>query len=469
MARFLQLSIWVRIPILLVLLVLSVACLFVAQNVEFSQYVEGFGFAGLLLSLVLLFETFGLSLFYKIIIALVLGIFFSATQYISGDQFLVLKPIGSKIFLNLLTLALVPLVFSSILTGVTHLADISKLRRIGLKAIVYFISTTVVAVTIGLIVSNIFQPGRGMSQETRTLFESQMASAEKVDTTKKVGFDEVIQNLVPKNILTTASQPRPDMLALILFAVLCGIALLQIGPEKSATVVSFFEGINEMTIQIITMVMRIAPYGVFAIIGATLSQSQGFELIYALIPFSAVVVGALLIHALLINYVSLTYLSKRPVLGTFLAVKEVLITAFSTASSGATMPFTMKVVEQELKVKKEVSSFVVSLGATINMDGSSLFQGVSAIFLANLYGIDLGLFDQVTIVVMAVLASIGTAAVPGVSIVMLMMILATVGIPSEGILFLLPVNHILDMCRTSVNVLGDICCALYINKVEGES
>lgn len=458
---------WIDLP--MVVKALIGAVLIIVSLLAFPQ-VAALGYTLLFLGLIVIFETLGLSLFYKILIALALGIILAATQAINGDQFMAMKPIGSKIFLNLLTLALVPLVFSSILTGVTHLADLTKLRRIGTKAILYFLTTTVVAVTIGLTVANIFQPGEGISDEARALFEKQASSKQmELQTDQQVSLYEVIQNIIPTNILSAVSQSRPDMLAIIMFAMLCGIALLNIDQEKAEVVVRFFDGVTEMTIQIVNMVMRVAPYGVFAIIGATLAQSEGFDILYALLPFSFVVLLALFLHAAVVSTVSLKVMSQRPIIKTIMTFREVLITAFSTASSGATMPFTMKVVERDLKVKKEVSSFVISLGATINMDGTSLFQGVSAIFLANMYGIDLSMVDQITVVVMAVLASIGTAAVPGVGIVMLMMILSTAGIPSEGILFILPVNHILDMFRTAVNVCGDMCCALYINKVEGEA
>lgn len=459
MKSLLQLPFVVRVLIVVILL---------GAGLGAFSYLPSVAYITLFLGLFVAFEAFGFSLFIKILLALVLGGGFAASGLISSEQFDAMKPIGSQVFLNLLTIALVPLVFSSILTGVTQLADMSRLQRIGLRAIAYFICTTIVAVTIGLVVANIAEPGKGISEETKGIFEQQVSQGgDEYQTDRSVTLLDVLKNLVPKNILMTVSQSRPDMLAIILFAVFCGLALLRIDSGKAAPVIAFFEGVNEMTIQIINMVMRVAPYGVFTIIGATLSQSAGFEVIFALLPFSLVVLSALFIHALVVNSISLRYLSQRPFFESLAMAKEVLLTAFSTASSGATMPFTMSVVEEKFKVKKEVSSFVISLGATINMDGTSLFQGVAAIFLANLYGIDLSMMDQVTIVVMAVLASIGTAAVPGVGIVMLMMILSNAGVPSEGILFILPVNHILDMFRTAVNVLGDMCCALYINKVEG--
>jgi len=217
--------------------------------------------------------------------------------------------------------------------------------------------------------------------------------------------------------------------------------------------------------------MRLAPYGVFALIASTVAGTEGAGLLMTLIPFSLIVVAALLIHAIGTNSLSLIFLSKKSPKWFFSKVKEVAITAFSTSSSGATMPLTMEVTEEKLKVKNEVAGFVVPLGATINMDGTALFQGVSAIFLANIYGIDLTLADQLTVVGLAVMASIGTAAVPGVGIVILTMILVAIGIPAEGILFILPVNNLLDMCRTTTNVMGDMTCAVYIDHKmkEGEA
>ena len=434
-----------------------------AMNSEYSflGYILLFG------SLFVVNDGFGLSLFNKILIALIGGIAIAWSGFFVNADLVAIRPVGSKIFMNCLTMALVPLVFSSILTGVTSLGDIKKLNKIGLRTIVYYILTTGVAITIGLSLANIAQPGNDLSNETRAQFESSFKSSasSKVEAAQqnKQTLFEGLQAIFPKNIMESISKAKPDMLQLIFFAVICGVALLQIDPKFSAPVISFFSGITEMTVKIIMMVMRLAPYGVFALIASTVAGTSSAELLVTLIPFSLIVILGLFMHATLTNSLSLKFLSKKDPKWFFSRIKEVAITAFSTSSSGATMPLTLETVEDELEVKNEVAGFVIPLGATINMDGTALFQGISAIFLANIYGIDLTLMDQLTIVGLTVMASIGTAAVPGVGIVILTMILVEVGIPPEGILFILPVNNLLDMCRTTVNVLGDMTCAVYIN------
>lgn len=428
------------------------------------------GYISLFVSLFVIFEGFSLDLFIKIMIALAVGVFVGFSSLFNPADIVVIRPVGSSIFMNLLTMALVPLVFSSILTGVTSLADINKLNRIGARTIFYYISTTAIAITIGLGFANIMKPGKGLDPSIRTQMEAnyKTEASSKVESAKKnkKTLFETVQAIVPKNIVSTASGPKPDMLALIFFAIIAGLALLRIPAEKAKPVIDFFAGITEMTIQLVIMAMRIAPYGVFAIIASTIARTQSTELLLALIPFSLCVVLGLAVHAFGTNGLSLAFLSGREVIPSFKKMKEVALMAFSTSSSGATMPFTMKTAEQDLGVSKDVSSFVIPLGATINMDGTALFQGVSALFLANIYGIDLSIGAQLTVIGMAVMASIGTAAVPGVGIVILTMILVSVGIPPEGILFILPVNNLLDMCRTVVNVMGDLTCSIYIDSRE---
>ena len=428
------------------------------------------GYVTLFVGLIGIFQAFPLSLFWKIMIALGLGISFALSGLFPDADLIAIRPIGSKIFLNFLTMALVPLVFASIVTGVTSLGDISRLNRIGFRTMFYYLFTTAVSITIGLTLANVIAPGKNLTPEVRETFESSFkASAstklQSAQQSKKTTF-ETIQGLVPKNIFSTISDPKPEMLALIFFAIVSGLALLKMDPATAEPVINVLKGITDMSIQIVIMAMTIAPYGVFAIIASTVAENQSIELLYTLIPFSLTVLLGLFTHAILTNGFSLMFLSKRPVVETMLKMREVLVTAFSTSSSGGTMPFTMKTTEQELGVSKPVSGFVIPLGATINMDGTALFQGVSAIFLANIYGIPLTLFDQVSIVGLAVVASIGTAAVPGVGIVILTLILVAVRIPPEGILFIRPVNNILDMARTAVNVMGDMTCAIYIDAVE---
>jgi len=457
--KLIKMNVFIKIILAIVLLGASIFSF--NMNIDFAGYILLFS------SLYILNEGFGFSLFIKILLALVLGIIIAWSGFYSSADLMAIRPVGSKIFMNCLTMALVPLVFSSIVTGVTSLGDIHKLNKIGIRTIGYYIVTTAIAITIGLILANTFQPGKNLDTETRAQFEQSFktSAATKVVAAQenKQTLFEGLQAIFPKNIFESISKAKPDMLQLIFFAVICGVALLQMDPKLSEPVIKLLTGITEMTIKIIMMVMRLAPYGVFALIASTVAGTDGAGLLLTLIPFSLIVVAALLIHGIGTNSLSLVLLSKKSPKWFFSKVKEVAIMAFSTSSSGATMPLTLEVTEEKLKVKNEVAGFVVPLGATINMDGTALFQGVSAIFLANIYGIDLTLADQLTVVGLAVMASIGTAAVPGVGIVILTMILVSIGIPAEGILFILPVNNLLDMCRTATNVMGDMTCAVYID------
>ena len=452
--------------------VVSILVLFVlswwginSENFGYVGYISLFG------ALFIIFETYNLQLFWKILIALVLGLTMALLSLNMGvfepADLVVMKPVGSKVFMNCLTMALVPLVFCSITTGVTSLGDIKRLNVIGLRTIIYYVATTAVAITIGLGLANTFQPGRDLSPELRSQFEQTFkANAEgKVKTAEenKQTLFEGLVSIFPKNIFSSISNPKPDMLGLIFFALICGMALLQIDEKYADPVIKVCAGVTEMTVQIVMMVMRLAPYGVFALIVATIAETESTEFIIALVPFSLLVIVALGIHLFGTNTVSLKFLSKRDPIEFFKKAKTVAVTAFSTSSSGATMPFTLETAEKEMGVRNEVAGFVVPLGATINMDGTALFQGVSTIFLANIYGVDLSLGAQLTVIAMTVAASIGTAAVPGVGIVILTMVLVSVGIPAEGILFILPVNNLLDMFRTVVNVTGDMACSVYID------
>jgi len=466
MKKIIELNLYIKIALILTLITGS----YFGLNTNYPHL----GYLSLFAGLFILFEGFGFSLIVKILFAMVLGITMSLlaikTTLFAPQDIVAMKPVGSVIFMNCLTMTLVPLVFSSILTGVTNLGDIKKLNRVGLKTITYYLITTAVAITIGLGLANIIKPGNNIDPQIKKTFvtdysqsaETKVLAAQK---NKRTLFD-TFQDIFPKNIMEAVSLKKPEMLQLIFFAVICGIALLKIKPTHAKPVIDFFSGITDMTVKIISMIMRIAPYGVFTLIAATIAQTKSFELIYSLIPFSFCVLLGLIIHGLGTNFISLKYFSKRDPKEFFKTIKEVVATAFSTSSSGATMPLTLKTSEEKLNVKKEIASFVVPLGATINMDGAALFQGVAALFLANIYGIELGAIDQITVIAMAVMASIGTAAVPGVGIVVLTMILVSVGIPPEGILFILPVNNILDMCRTVVNVTGDMACAVYIDSTE---
>lgn len=460
-----SLHIVVKIVIVLALIALSVVLI-----PESSIYANSIGYISLFAGLFVINEGFGMSLFPKIMIALTLGILLTVFPVFPAQALAVIKPVGSEIFMNCLTMALVPLVFASILTGVTSLGDVTKLSAIGSRTIAYYVITTAVAITIGLVIANTWNPGSELDDSIKTRFitENEIEAKSKVDKAQqdKQTLFEGLVSIFPKNIMQTVSDERPNMLQLIFFAMISGIALLSIKEEYATPVIRFFTGITEMTIRIVVMVMRIAPYGVFALIAAQISATSSTELIAALVPFSISVILALVIHGFVLNYVSVKYLSKYNPIDFFKKIKEVAVFAFSTSSSGATIPVSLETAEKKLNVRNEVGGFVIPLGATINMDGTALFQGVSAIFLANIYGVDLTLGSQLMIVALVVAASIGTAAVPGVGIVMLTLVLVEVGIPPEGILFILPVNNLLDMFRTVVNVTGDLACTMYINRMD---
>lgn len=432
------------------------------------------GYVALFIGLFVLFEGFSEKLIVKILLALGMGLLLAISSFqwslFRPQDIVAIKPVGSVIFINCLTMALVPLVFASILTGVTSLGNLQRLNRIGLKTVIYYLSTTTIAIVIGLSLGNLIKPGTNLDPSIKKSFVSEYRSqaTDKVQLAQKnrKTFFQTVQSIFPRNILESVSLKKPHMLQLIFFAIICGIALLTIDPDRARPVIAFFEGITDMTIQIVSMVMRLAPYGVFALIASTIAQTKSIDLLLVLIPFSICVLAGLFIHMFGTNSLVLKIFCQRQPGEFFKTVKEVMATAFSTSSSGATMPFTLKTTKDDLKVSPDVASFVIPLGATVNMDGSALFLGVSTLFLANVYSIPLTFVDQITVVAMATLASIGTAAVPGVSIVILTMILVSVGIPAEGILFLLPVNNLLDMFRTVVNVVGDMVCSLFVDATE---
>ena len=383
-----------------------------------------------------------------------------------------------KIFINLLKLIAVPLVLTSLITGVASLSDTKKLSRIGGKTIVIYLFTTAVAVTIGLIVVNILQPGSSLSEEVQTQLR---ADFEGVTDQKKMAASEASErgplqpliDMVPDNLFGSASS-NGNMLQIVFFSIFMGIALLHVGEDKSKPVLAVLEGVNEAIIQMVHLIMMIAPIGVFALIADTITglakddPGKILELLFALGQYCFAVILGLGLQAFLV-YPLLLKLFSPMKFKTFLSgIGPAQLLAFSTSSSGATLPVTMEQCEDELGVSEEVSSFVLPLGATINMDGTALYQAVAAVFIAQAMNIDLTLGAQLSIILTAVLASIGTAAVPGAGVVMLVIILQQIGVPAEGIGLILAVDRILDMCRTATNVTGDAAVAVVIAAGEGQ-
>ena len=422
-----------------------------------------------------------LELHWKIIIGLLLGLLygiFAASQGLTSFTSEWISPFG-KIFLNLLKLIAVPLVLSSLITGVASLSDTKKLSRIGSKTITIYIVTTAVAVTIGLISVNILQPGDTVPEDMKTKLQETYKSAAsgRMEAAAEVKDRSVLQplvDMVPSNVFSSASNNR-NMLQVVFVAIIVGIALIQIPKNKGRPVLDFFEGINELVIKLVDNIMLVAPIGVFALIADTITSVAGdnlnniLELLSALGYYMlAVIIGLILQMA--ITYTAVLKLFSKMDLKTFYqGIAPAQLLAFSTSSSGATLPVTMERCEDELGVSEEVSSFVLPLGATINMDGTALYQAVAAVFIAQTIGMDLTLGAQLTIVFTAVLASIGTAAVPGAGIIMLIIILEAVSVPSAGIALILGVDRILDMMRTVTNVTGDASVAVAVHSSESKN
>jgi Na+/H+-dicarboxylate symporter len=381
-----------------------------------------------------------------------------------------IKPWG-VIFVNLLKLIAVPLVFASLIKGVASLSDIAKLSRIGGKSIALYLTSTVIAVTIGLLLVNTVKPGEGFDMNSIQVSENTQTGADKkIEDAKEVKQEGPLQfvvDIVPTNIFSSASNNR-NMLQVIFFAIFFGIAMIMLPSEKTVHVKGFFDGINDIILQIVDLIMLAAPYGVFALLaGLVVDFGASAELFIALGKYSATVIVGLLLMILVVYPIILKLFTKIKYVNFFKGISPAQMLAFSTSSSAATLPVTMERCEDHLGVSKEVSSFVLPLGATINMDGTSLYQAVGAVFIAQAYGIPLDLPAQLTIVLTATLASIGAAAVPGAGMVMLVIVLGAIGVPVEGLALIFGVDRILDMMRTVVNVTGDATVATVVASTEG--
>jgi len=415
-----------------------------------------------------------LALHWKIIIGMVLGILYGLiASNIGWVDFTNdwIKPWG-VIFVNLLKLIAVPLVFASLVKGVASLSDISRLSRIGGKTIAFYLCSTVIAVTIGLLIVNLASPGANFDRDTIELSAgSQEGASAKITAAQGVkerGPLQFVVELIPTNIFESASN-NSNMLQIIFFAILFGIAMVMLPKDKTVYVKGFFDGINDIILQIVDLIMMAAPYGVFALLaGLIVDFGASATLFIALAKYSLTVIIGLLIMIFLVYPLILRIFTKMKYKDFFRGIMPAQMLAFSTSSSAATLPVTMERCEDHLGVSEEVSSFVLPLGATINMDGTSLYQAVAAVFIAQVFGIELDLSQQLTIVLTATLASIGAAAVPGAGMVMLVIVLGAINIPVEGLALIFGVDRILDMLRTVVNVTGDATVATVVASTEGE-
>jgi dicarboxylate/amino acid:cation (Na+ or H+) symporter, DAACS family len=380
-------------------------------------------------------------------------------RYIAG-------PVG-QIFLRMLFMIVVPLVFASIALGVAGLGDLRKVGRVGGKAIAYFLVTTAIAATIGLIAVNIVRPGASLDEAVRTRLLDTYAkdASSKVEAAATSNFGvETIVNFVPRN--PVKAMVDLDLLALIFFAFVFGMALTMIATERARPVVSFLEGVNDVVIKIVEFAMRLAPYGVTALIFGVTSRF-GFDLLRPLASYVILVLAALIVHGVGVNGLILrTLIGVSPKLF-FGRIRSSIITAFSTSSSSATLPTNLAVIEKNVGVPPSIAGFVLPIGSTMCMNGTAMFEGITVLFLAQVFGVELNLSQQVVVMVMAVLTAVGAAGVPGGSIPLLVGILSMFGIPPEGIAIVLGVDRILDMTRTTVNVIGDLCATTWVAKSEG--
>ncbi len=412
-----------------------------------------------------LIKTFtGTRLHTKILLGLAAGV---PLGIILGPKAGAVEPVGI-LFIRLIRMIVVPLVFSSLFVGTASLGDIRKLGRIGLKTISYYLVTTAIAITVGIVLANIFQPGRSIDDSTREkLFRSYRTEALKdiEIASHKPGLVETITRIVPANPMESLAEA--NMLQIIFFALLFGIAATLVPGDKARPVIHFFDAVSEVMIQMVHIVMKMAPLGVMALIAAVVGRF-GSEILLSLLNYSLVVIAGLALHMGLIYSSAVKIFAGMSPTEFFRGIRPAQLIAFSTSSSNATLPVTIECSEKNLGVSEEISSFVLPLGATINMDGTALYQGVAAVFISQVYGIDLGVGAQLTIVLMATLASIGTAGVPGVGIITLAMVLEAVGVPLEGIALILGVDRLLDMCRTVVNITGDASAAVIVAASEGD-
>jgi Na+/H+-dicarboxylate symporter len=369
-------------------------------------------------------------------------------------------------------------VLTSLVTGVASLSDVKKLSRMGGKTIALYIGTTAVAVIIGLSLVNLFKPGKNLPEETRTQLQSSYQNDASTRQTaaldvKERGTLDFLVDIIPNNFLASASNNN-NMLQLVFVSLLLGVGLTMTPDKQSRPVLQVFDGLMEAVIQIVHLIMKLAPIGVFGLMANTIvtmaqdDLGQVFDLLGALGSYCLVVVAGLALHCFIVYPLLLRFFTRIPYKRFFSGISSAQLLAFSTSSSGATLPVTMDRCQKRLGVSEEVSSFVLPLGATINMDGTALYQAVASVFIAQALGMDLNFAAQATIVMTAVLASIGTAAVPGAGIIMLVIILEAIHVPSEGIALILGVDRILDMLRTVTNVTGDATVATVIASSENQ-
>jgi dicarboxylate/amino acid:cation (Na+ or H+) symporter, DAACS family len=426
-------------------------------------------------------EPKGLPLHTRILIGLVVGVVAGVVvnktlggtnESVAWTIANVTEPVG-QLFLRLLLMTVIPLVFSSLVVGVAGIGDVRKLGRVGLKSFAYTIAISAISVVIGLTVANTIRPGERLDPLVASQLQERYGSdaSKTVETAKKSTSTAsvpmlVVETIVPKNPVTSIASETPNMIHMMFFALVVGIAITLLAPKAAAPLVRVLESVFEISAKIIDMIMKLAPYAVACLL-FTNTARFGLDLLQALAWFIITVLLGLALHMFGVYSLSVYFLSRLSPVDFFRRIRTVMLTAFSTSSSNATLPTALRVTEENLGVPREINSFVLTVGATANQNGTALYEGVTVLFLAQLAGVDLSFGQQIMVAYLAILGGIGTAGVPSGSIPFIVLILATVGVDPGLIAIILGVDRILDMCRTTLNVTGDITAATYVARSEG--
>lgn len=393
----------------------------------------------------------------KILISLVLSVVVGLMAGVDGLPFIKwwIAPVGT-IFINLIKMVIVPIVFTSLVVGMTSLGDLKKLGRIGIKTIFIYLFTTAIAIVIGFIVAGIIHPGIGL----------EMTAGDAVKVKEAPSIMQVLVAMVPTN--PVASMAKADILPIIIFALFVGVGILQVGGKKSQLLIDWFDAAAEVSYKIINMVMQFAPIGVFCLLLPVVAENGPKVLLPLLSVIACMALGSV-IHAVAVYSSMARIWGNTSPLKFFRGMSEAILIAFTTCSSAATLPINMKNCQEKLGCSRDITSFVLPLGATINMDGTAIYMGVCSLFIANVYGIDLTMAQMGMIILTGTLASIGTAGVPGAGLIMLSMVLLSVGLPMEGLALVAGIDRILDMFRTTVNITGDAAVTCVINETEKQA
>jgi DAACS family dicarboxylate/amino acid:cation (Na+ or H+) symporter len=410
-----------------------------------------------------------------LVAGLLVNIFFPNDETVKWIAKEIAYPIG-QVFLRLIFMVIVPLIFSALALGVADLGDVKKIGRVGIKTLLFTVVITALGVVVGILLVNLFQPGVGLSQESRNLLMSTLSQNQAVSSilssaSESKSFTQTLLDFIPRNPFVEVTfflDPNyrgGGLIAMMFFALMFGIAMTLCEPEKMETLTKVLQGINDVVMKIIDVAMRLAPYGVAALIFTATSQ-LGFQIVAILAKYVFVVLFALAFHQFITYGIIIKLGAKRNPIEFFKGIVEVMLTAFSTSSSNATLPTSMRVSVENLGINRDISNFVLTIGSTANQNGTALYEGITVLFLAQFYGIELSVGQQILVVLLAILAGVGTAGVPGGSLPLVVLVLQQIGVPVEGIGVILGVDRILDMSRTVVNVTGDITLAAWVESAE---